>query len=60
MESLLSEYFPILLFLVIAAGLAVVMIGGLVTSTLFTLLVLPTFYMQVHGWMNRRTSLHEA
>ena len=40
--------------------LAVVMIGGLVTSTLFTLLVLPTFYMQVHGWMNRRTSLHEA
>ena len=40
--------------------LAVVMIGGLVTSTLFTLLVLPTFYLQVHGWMNRRTSLHEA
>ena len=27
--------------------LAVVMIGGLVTSTLFTLLVLPTFYLQV-------------
>jgi cobalt-zinc-cadmium resistance protein CzcA len=28
--------------------LAVVMIGGLVTSTLFTLLVLPTFYLRVH------------
>lgn len=28
--------------------LAVVMIGGLVTSTLFTLLALPTFYMGVH------------
>jgi cobalt-zinc-cadmium resistance protein CzcA len=34
--------------------LAVVMIGGLVTSTLFTLLVLPTFYLQVHGWRERR------
>ena len=28
--------------------LAVVMIGGLVTSTLFTLLALPTFYLLVH------------
>ena len=28
--------------------LAVVMIGGLVTSTLFTLLALPTFYMLVY------------
>ena len=28
--------------------LAVVMIGGLVTSTLFTLLALPTFYVLVH------------
>ena len=35
--------------------LAVVMIGGLVTSTLFTLLVLPTFYLQVHGWLERRS-----
>jgi cobalt-zinc-cadmium resistance protein CzcA len=34
--------------------LAVVMIGGLVTSTLFTLLVLPTFYLQVQGWMEGR------
>jgi heavy metal efflux system protein len=30
--------------------LAIVMIGGLVTSTLFTLLALPTFYSLVHGW----------
>ena len=36
--------------------LAVVMIGGLLTSTLFTLLVLPTFYLQVHGWLERRTA----
>lgn len=34
--------------------LAVVMIGGLVTSTLFTLLVLPTFYLSVHGWLERQ------
>jgi cobalt-zinc-cadmium resistance protein CzcA len=34
--------------------LAVVMIGGLMTSTIFTLLVLPTFYLQVHGWLERR------
>lgn len=30
------------------------MIGGLVTSTLFTLLVLPTSYLRVHGWLDRR------
>ncbi len=30
--------------------LAVVMVGGLLTSTLFTLLALPTFYLLVHGW----------
>jgi cobalt-zinc-cadmium resistance protein CzcA len=34
--------------------LAVVMIGGLMTSTVFTLLVLPTFYLQVLGWRQRR------
>jgi heavy metal efflux system protein len=34
--------------------LAIVMIGGLITSTLFTLLVLPTFYLHVHGWLERR------
>ncbi|QSQ20272.1 efflux RND transporter permease subunit [Pyxidicoccus parkwayensis] len=33
--------------------LAVVMVGGLVTSTLFTLLVLPTFYAFVHGLRER-------
>ena len=36
--------------------LAVVMIGGLVTSTIFTLLVLPTFYLQVQQWLGRRVS----
>jgi cobalt-zinc-cadmium resistance protein CzcA len=36
--------------------LAIVMIGGLVTSTLFTLLVLPTFYLQVHRWLERRAA----
>jgi heavy metal efflux system protein len=35
--------------------LALVMIGGLMTSTLFTLLVLPTFSLQVHGWLERRS-----
>jgi cobalt-zinc-cadmium resistance protein CzcA len=38
--------------------LAIVMIGGLVTSTLFTLLALPTFYQVVHNiglrWQARR------
>ena len=33
--------------------LAIVMIGGLVTSTLFTLLALPTFYELVHRWQAR-------
>jgi cobalt-zinc-cadmium resistance protein CzcA len=33
--------------------LAVVMIGGLVTSTLFTLLALPTFYVLVHQLQTR-------
>jgi cobalt-zinc-cadmium resistance protein CzcA len=33
--------------------LAVVMIGGLVTSTLFTLLALPTFYQWVQQWRER-------
>jgi cobalt-zinc-cadmium resistance protein CzcA len=34
--------------------LAIVMIGGLATSTIFTLFVLPTFYLHVHGWLERR------
>jgi cobalt-zinc-cadmium resistance protein CzcA len=33
--------------------LAVVMVGGLVTSTLFTLLALPTFYLFVHNLQQR-------
>ena len=33
--------------------LAIVMIGGLVTSTLFTLLALPTFYELVHRLQTR-------
>ena len=33
--------------------LAIVMIGGLVTSTIFTLFVLPTFYMRVQRWTHR-------
>lgn len=40
----------------IGRPLAVVMIGGLITSTLFTLLVLPTFYFQVHGWLSSRSN----
>jgi heavy metal efflux system protein len=34
--------------------LAVVMIGGLITSTLFTLLVLPTFYLQIQRWLEKK------
>lgn len=33
--------------------LAIVMIGGLLTSTIFTLLALPTFYMLVHQFQER-------
>jgi cobalt-zinc-cadmium resistance protein CzcA len=33
--------------------LAVVMIGGLLTSTLFTLLALPTFYLETHRIASR-------
>jgi heavy metal efflux system protein len=33
--------------------LAIVMVGGLATSTLFTLLALPTFYSFVHHWRER-------
>ena len=33
--------------------LAIVMIGGLITSTLFTLLALPTFYLFVHDLGDR-------
>jgi cobalt-zinc-cadmium resistance protein CzcA len=40
--------------------LAVVMIGGLITSTLFTLLVLPSFYLRVHGWLDSRRARADA
>ncbi len=40
--------------------LAIVMIGGLVTSTLFTLLVLPAFYLKVHGWLEGRNTRAEV
>jgi cobalt-zinc-cadmium resistance protein CzcA len=33
--------------------LAIVMVGGLITSTLFTLLALPTFYLFVHQLQER-------
>lgn len=36
--------------------LAVVMIGGLFTSTIFTLLALPTFYALVYRWTHRARS----
>jgi cobalt-zinc-cadmium resistance protein CzcA len=36
--------------------LAIVMIGGLITSTLFTLLALPTFYELVHRIQSRLTA----
>ncbi|HEV7559300.1 MAG TPA: efflux RND transporter permease subunit, partial [Kofleriaceae bacterium] len=38
---------------------AIVMVGGLVTSTIFTLLALPTFYQLVHNlgvqWRARKS-----
>ncbi|MCY1045068.1 efflux RND transporter permease subunit [Corallococcus sp. bb12-1] len=40
--------------------LAVVMVGGLVTSTLFTLLALPTFYALVHGLQERMAARRAA
>ena len=38
--------------------LAVVMVGGLVSSTVFTLLALPTFYMLVHRMQERWAVRH--
>jgi cobalt-zinc-cadmium resistance protein CzcA len=41
--------------------LAIVMIGGLITSTVFTLLALPTFYLFVHDLEDRwRSPAHAA
>ena len=36
--------------------LAIVMIGGLVTSTMFTLFVLPVFYLPVRQWQDRHAA----
>ena len=38
--------------------LATVVIGGVVTSTLLTLVVLPTLYEAVEGWVERRLAAH--
>jgi hypothetical protein len=38
----------------VARPLATVVIGGLITSTLLTLLVLPTLYATLAGWVHRR------
>ncbi|HEY5908810.1 MAG TPA: efflux RND transporter permease subunit, partial [Vicinamibacteria bacterium] len=38
--------------------LAVVMVGGLVTSTLFTLFALPTFYLFVHELQEKAAARH--
>ena len=38
-----------------ARPLAIVKIGGLVTSPVFTLFVLPTCYMRVNEWMHGKT-----
>lgn len=47
--------------------LATVVIGGLITSTLLTLFVLPTLYAWIEGWRERRRNgipreeeLHES
>jgi cobalt-zinc-cadmium resistance protein CzcA len=40
--------------------LAIVMVGGLLSSTLFTLLALPTFYAFVHHWRDRRRASSPA
>lgn len=42
----------------IAADLAVVVIGGLFTSTLLTLFVVPVVYELIGGWQERRANRH--
>ena len=44
---------------IIASDLAVVVIGGLLTSTLLTLIVVPVIYKLIAGWQERR-SLRQA
>ena len=38
----------------ISQPLAIVVIGGLVSSTVLTLVVLPVLYSLVYGWLERR------
>lgn len=44
---------------IIASDLAVVVIGGLFTSTLLTLIVVPVIYEIIGGWQDRRTVKRE-
>jgi len=44
---------------IIASDLAVVVIGGLFTSTLLTLIVVPVIYEIIGGWQDRRTARRE-
>ena len=37
--------------------LATVVIGGIVSSTLLTLVVLPVLYRSLHGWRARRSDV---
>jgi HAE1 family hydrophobic/amphiphilic exporter-1 len=41
---------------IIAADLAVVVIGGLLTSTLLTLIVVPVVFKLIGGWQERRAA----
>jgi cobalt-zinc-cadmium resistance protein CzcA len=40
--------------------LATVVIGGVITSTLLTLIVLPTLYERIEAWVARRRAAHHA
>ena len=44
---------------IIASDLAVVVIGGLFTSTLLTLIVVPVIYEIIGGWQDRRAAKRE-
>ncbi|MGB3329216.1 MAG: efflux RND transporter permease subunit, partial [Thermomicrobiales bacterium] len=44
---------------IIASDLAVVVIGGLLTSTLLTLIVVPVIYELIGGWQDRRAAKKE-
>ena len=44
---------------IIASDLAVVVIGGLLTSTLLTLIVVPVIYELIGGWQDRRGEKRE-